>query len=167
MVIGAAAHVIVKPYLDRMLGRDAASPTSAPTLSAARRLAEERLGRRVVLGRHGAQLAPPPRRAAPARSRSRAAPASCPSAARAPRRSPRAEARGQHAVERGRRAAALDVAEHGGARLEAGALLDLALEPLADPAEPLVAELVASRRRPTSIVPSAGVAPSATTTIEK
>ena len=37
-----------------------------------------------------------------------------------------AEARRQHAVARGRRAAALDVAEHRHARLEAGALLDLA-----------------------------------------
>ncbi len=36
------------------------------------------------------------------------------------------EARREHAVARGRRAAALDVAEHGDARLEAGSLLDLA-----------------------------------------
>ena len=48
----------------------------------------------------------------------------------------------QHAVARGRRAAALDVAEHRHARLEAGALLDLAGELAADAAEDDVAELV-------------------------
>ena len=77
------------------------------------------------------------------------------------------EAGGQHAVERGRRAAALDVAEHGGARLEAGALLDLALEPLPDPAEPRVAELVLAGGHQSPSCPPAGTAPSATTTIEK
>ena len=90
---------------------------------------------------------------------------SCPSCAASIAARP--EARGEHAVERRRRAAALDVAEHRRARLEAGALLDLALEPLADPAEPRVAELVlAGRRRPPSCPPAA-TAPSATTTIEK
>ena len=43
-----------------------------------------------------------------------------------------AEAGGQHAVEGGGRAAALGVAEDGGARLVAGAALDLPLEPLPD-----------------------------------
>ena len=47
---------------------------------------------------------------------------------------------GEPAVEGGRRAAALDVAEHRGARLVAGALLDLLGEPLADAGEPDVAE---------------------------
>src|SRR5207237_8209483 len=42
-------------------------------------------------------------------------------------------------------AAALHWAEPRGARLVAGALLDLALEPLPDPAEPRVAELVDAR----------------------
>src|SRR6185437_13319625 len=51
-----------------------------------------------------------------------------------------AEAGRQHAVERGRRAAALDVAEHGRPRLLSGAPLDLALEPVGDAAEADVAE---------------------------
>ena len=51
-----------------------------------------------------------------------------------------AEAGGEPAVERRGRAAALDVAEHDGARLLAGALLDLAGEPVADAAEADVAE---------------------------
>ena len=67
-----------------------------------------------------------------------------------------AEAGGEHAVEGGRRAAALDVAEHGGAGLEARARLDLALEPLPDAAEARVPELVRRRPRRTSIVPSFG-----------
>jgi hypothetical protein len=53
-----------------------------------------------------------------------------------------AQPRGEHPVEGGRRAAALDVAEHRRPRVEAGALADLAFEQLADAAEPLVAELV-------------------------
>ena len=54
------------------------------------------------------------------------------------------EARREDAVVRGRRAAALHVPEHGHARLEAGAALDLVAELLADAAlgEQLVAELV-------------------------
>ena len=48
--------------------------------------------------------------------------------------------------------------EHGGARLEAGARLDLALEPLADAAEALVAELVGPALT-VSIVPSAAARP--------
>ena len=51
----------------------------------------------------------------------------------------------EHAVARGGGATALDVAEHGHARLEAGPLLDLARERLADPAEAHVAELVGAR----------------------
>ncbi len=51
-----------------------------------------------------------------------------------------AEAGGQPAVPRGRGAAALHVAEHRGARLLAGALLDLRGQPLADAAEADVAE---------------------------
>ena len=53
-------------------------------------------------------------------------------------------ARREHAVARGRGAAALDVAEHGHARLEAGALLDLVGDARADAAlgEPHVPELV-------------------------
>src|SRR3954447_7456577 len=50
-----------------------------------------------------------------------------------------AEARREHPVEGGGRAAALDVPEARGARLGAGALLDLAPEPVGDPAEPDVA----------------------------
>ena len=60
-----------------------------------------------------------------------------------------AEARRQHAVVGGRRAAALDVAEDRHTRLEAGALLDLALELDRDAAEARVAErvgLAAGRR---------------------
>src|SRR3954453_1487361 len=48
----------------------------------------------------------------------------------------------KHAVERRRRAAALDVAEHGLPQLEARPRLDLSLEHLPDPAEPHVAERV-------------------------
>ena len=51
-----------------------------------------------------------------------------------------AEAGREHPVEGGRGAAALDVAEDGGAGLLAGAALDLALEPVGDPAEADVAE---------------------------
>ena len=57
-----------------------------------------------------------------------------------------AVARREHAVARRRGAAALDVAEHGHARLEAGALLDLARERVADAAEADVAELVGRAR---------------------
>ena len=53
-----------------------------------------------------------------------------------------AEAGAEHAVVGERRAAALDVAEDRHARLEARALLDLALEHDGDPAEPRVAERV-------------------------
>ena len=84
---------------------------------------------------------------------------------RVDRREP--ESGGEHPVKRGRGAAALDVAEHGGARLEARPCLDLLLEPLADPPEPRMAELVQLARSQTLIVPSFGTAPSATTTIEK
>ena len=79
----------------------------------------------------------------------------------------RPEPGGQHPVKRRRRAAALHVAEDRGAGLESGPLLDLLLEPMADPAEPRVPELVALRPLTTLIVPSLGVAPSAATTIEK
>src|SRR5215203_4882905 len=51
-----------------------------------------------------------------------------------------AEARAEHTVVGERRAAALDVTEDRHARLEAGALLDLALEVDGDSAEPNVAE---------------------------
>ena len=54
-------------------------------------------------------------------------------------------ARREHAVARGRRAAALDVAEHGDARLEPGPRLDLLRERVADAAEHDVAELVGRR----------------------
>src|SRR5262245_14578431 len=50
------------------------------------------------------------------------------------------EAGGEHSVERGRGPAPLDVSEHGGSGLVAGVLLDLALEPMGDPAKPHVAE---------------------------
>ena len=53
-----------------------------------------------------------------------------------------AEPGGQNPVERGRRAAALDVAEHRAARLLAGPLLDLLGQQLADTAQPDVAERV-------------------------
>src|SRR4051812_34838820 len=55
-----------------------------------------------------------------------------------------AEARGEDAVARGRGAAALNVAEDGDTRLEAGPALDLVAEALADAAlrEELVPELV-------------------------
>ncbi len=67
-----------------------------------------------------------------------------------------------------RRAAALDVAEDRHARLVAGAALDLLLEQHADAAEAGVAEGVGRRRlRAPAACPRAGVAPSATTTIEK
>ena len=55
-------------------------------------------------------------------------------------------ARREHAVARGRCAAALDVAEHGHARLVARAVLDLARELAADAAENDVAELVGRAR---------------------
>src|SRR5215218_5822103 len=48
----------------------------------------------------------------------------------------------EDAVKRRGRAAALDVAEHRGSRLESGALLDLALEALTHAPEPGVTELV-------------------------
>src|SRR5262245_26621990 len=57
-----------------------------------------------------------------------------------------AEARREHAVARGRSAAALDVAEHGDPRLEPRALLDLAGERVADTAEDDVPELVRRAR---------------------
>src|SRR4051794_120343 len=56
-------------------------------------------------------------------------------------------ARRQHAVERRGRAPALDVPEHRGPRLESRALLDLVLQPLPDPTEPRVTELVLLARR--------------------
>jgi len=56
--------------------------------------------------------------------------------------------------------------EHRGARLKARPLLDLLLEPDADPAEPGMAELVKAPAL-SAIVPSVGTAPSAATTIEK
>ena len=76
-----------------------------------------------------------------------------------------AEAGGEDAVEGGRGAAALDVAEDGGPGLFAGAPLDLALQPVADPAQAGVAEGVGRRvgRRPG--MPPIGCAPSATTMI--
>ena len=77
-----------------------------------------------------------------------------------------AEARGEHAIERGWRAAALDVTEHGGAGLKAGASLDLTLELVSDATEPRVTESF-SAPAVTVNVPSFGIAPSATTTIEK
>ena len=77
-----------------------------------------------------------------------------------------AEPGGQHAVERGRRAAALDVAEDRHPGLEAGARLDLVGERVADAAEPHVAELRRPRPTRSAIVPSFGAAPSATTTID-
>src|SRR6266496_3783337 len=49
---------------------------------------------------------------------------------------------GQHAVEGGGRTTTLDVAEHGRARLLAGALLDLRRQPVADAAEANVPERV-------------------------
>src|SRR5205814_2049410 len=52
------------------------------------------------------------------------------------------EPRCQHAVEGGRTPAALDVPEYGRARLVPGSLLDLALERVADPAQPWMPELV-------------------------
>ena len=61
-----------------------------------------------------------------------------------------AETRRQHAVERGRRAAALHVPEHDGARLVARARLDLAGQRVTDAAEARVAEridLAAARAR--------------------
>ena len=51
-----------------------------------------------------------------------------------------AEPRGEPAVERRRRAAALDVAEHDGAGLLARTLLDLRREPVADATEAYVTE---------------------------
>ena len=79
-----------------------------------------------------------------------------------------AEACGEHAIERHRRASALDVTEDRHARLVSGPPLDLALERHADPAEPGVAEGVGgSVSSRICSVPSRGVAPSATTTIEK
>ncbi len=51
-----------------------------------------------------------------------------------------AEAGSQPAVVRGRGTAPLDVAEHGRPRLVAGAVLEFALQQLADPSEPLVTE---------------------------
>ena len=71
-----------------------------------------------------------------------------------------AETRGQPAVERGRRAAALDVAEHGGPRLVTGARLELTLQQLADAAEPLVAEGVLLTAVARSACPPSGSAPS-------
>ena len=68
-----------------------------------------------------------------------------------------AEACRQDAIEGGRGAAALDVAEHRRARLVAGARLDLPLEALADSAEAHVAELVLGVT--VSIEPSCGRAP--------
>ncbi len=59
-----------------------------------------------------------------------------------------AEASREDPVVRRGRAASLDVAEHHGARLVAGALLDLLLEQMANAAEPLVAELVEIAARP-------------------
>ena len=61
MVVGAAAYVIVKPFLDQLMGREPASFEE-------RELAEEGLGRGVLLGRHQCAAPPPPRRAPPARS---------------------------------------------------------------------------------------------------
>src|SRR5208283_5006613 len=54
-------------------------------------------------------------------------------------------ARGQHAVVSGGRSAALDVAEHYRARLEAGPLFDLARHGRADTAQPNMPELIAPR----------------------
>ena len=53
-----------------------------------------------------------------------------------------AESRREDAVARCRDPAALDVSEHGDARLEPGSLLDLASQRITDPAEHDVAELV-------------------------
>src|SRR5205807_9782863 len=56
-----------------------------------------------------------------------------------------AKPRCQHAVERGRRSAPLNVSENGGAGFIPGPFLDLLLERVADAAEPGVAELVNRR----------------------
>ena len=76
-----------------------------------------------------------------------------------------AEAGGEDTVEGGRGAAALDVAEHGRPRLFAGAALDLALQPVADPAQAHVAEGVAPIAVLGAGMPPTGSAPSATTMI--
>ncbi len=80
-----------------------------------------------------------------------------------------AEARREHAVVGRGRASALHVPEDRGARLIAGARLDLACQLRADAAEARVAELVRglASSRSAMAVPSRGVAPSETTTIEK
>src|SRR5690349_13264661 len=52
------------------------------------------------------------------------------------------QARCEHAVEGGRRSAALNVPEHRRSGLIARPLLDLALQQVADPAEPSMTELV-------------------------
>src|SRR5207247_828298 len=54
---------------------------------------------------------------------------------------------GENTVERRGRSTALNVPEHRGTRLEAGALLDLPLQAVADAAEALVAELVLAAGR--------------------
>ena len=121
---------VAEPLIERAQALAAAQPNSGA----------ERL---VVLERDGPQLARRPRRAAPARS---AVPCSAAILPQSPvvggvdRRE--AEAGREHAVAGGRGAAALDVAEHRGAGLEPGPRLDLALEPVPDPAEARVAELV-------------------------
>jgi hypothetical protein len=104
--------------------------------------AEEEARLRVILERHGVQL----------RNRVRQLRELDPRAAQRRHRSPAtlvdrvdrgdAESRRQHAVERRRSSAALDVAQHRRAGLEACALLDLVLEQAANPAEARMAELV-------------------------
>ena len=61
-------------------------------------------------------------------------------------------ARREHPVAWSGGAAALDVTEHRHPRLEAGALLDLAAERIADAAEDDVAELVGGRASPATRV---------------
>ena len=139
LVVGAAAYVIVKPFVNQLLGRDAARGRGRRSPL----LAEERLGDGVVLGRHGAQLRDRVAERHQLDPASRAAPASCPSAARARRRSrPRRTA----SPARGRTRSGVPprwMWPSTVARVSKPVRsLDLALEPLADAAEALVAELV-------------------------
>ena len=137
LVVGAAAWQIMKPFVSQALRRD--TPDSA---AAVRLLAEERAAT-VVLDSGTV------RSSATASASGTSSIAVPRSAAILPQRAlvggvdgGHSERRGQHAVEGGRRAAALGVPEHGRARLVAGAPLDLALEPLSDAAQPGMAELV-------------------------
>jgi hypothetical protein len=53
-----------------------------------------------------------------------------------------ADARGEHAIGRSRSAAALDVTENGDAGFNPGELFDPSAEPVADPAQLFVAEVI-------------------------